>query len=313
MVCQAKALRWFLPLALAGCGVAVAADSGSAGPARVTRDTLSALNRFESFTPADEFAPTSPADPDLGEQLLLTKKQRYRPFSINANWSTTWTSNAFYTPSNPSSDVLMSAGAELVALPHLGGNFFLEGTGSFRGYRYFRNPVLDFNSVDATAGVLKVFRELWDIGVYGRYEYSGLFNPRSGGELLHEHSLVVGARKMFQFSRAHALFVSAEADFTLGGEPEYALAHDFTFFAAHQVQWTRFVQTSFYYQMQALSFLEGGRADLRNNFGFSVNLQPLRWLTVYSTTWLGWNASTEAEYEFFVANLGGGVGASINF
>jgi hypothetical protein len=44
-----------------------------------------------------------------------------------------------------------------------------------------------------------------------------------------------------------------------------------------------------------------------------VNLQPLKWLSLYSTTWLGWNASNQGQYNFFVANLGGGLGASINF
>lgn len=281
--------------------------------ARTTRDTLSALNRFDSFSPTDDFASPSPADSDLGEQLLLTQNQRYRPFSVRANWATTWTSNAFYTPDNPVGDVFMSASAEAVALPHLGNNYFLEATARLEGYRFFRNPVLDFNSIEAGAGLLKVFREFADLGVYARYEYSELFSPRGAGELLHEHSLITGARKMFQFSRANALFLSAEASFTLGGAPEYALASEYTFFAAHQLQWSRYFQTSLFYQMQTLAFLEGGRADVRNSLGLSLNLQPVKWLSIYSSMWLGWNASNEEQYNFFVANLGGGVGASINF
>lgn len=281
--------------------------------ARTTRDTLSALNRLDSFSAADEFAPASPADTDLGEQLLLTQNQRYRPFTFNANWATTWTSNAFYTPGKPVSDVFMNASVEAVALPHLGNNYFLEATARVQGYRYFRNPILDFNSIEAGAGVLKVFREFADVGLYARYEYSELWSPRGAGELLHEHSLITGARKVFQFSRANALFLSAEANFSLGGSPGYALSSEYTLFAAHQVQWTRYFQSSFFYQMQTLAFTQGGRADFRNNLGLTFNIQPLKWVTLYSTTWLGWNASNESQYNFFVANLGGGVGASVNF
>ena len=281
--------------------------------ARTTQDTFSALNRFESFSPADDFATPSPADADLGEQLLLTRNQRYRPFSINANWSTTWTSNAFYTPTHPVSDVFMSGSVGAVALPHLGNNFFLEASAKVQGYRYFRNPVLDFNSIEANAGILKVFREFSDVGLYAHYQYSDLFSLRGAGELLHEHSIVTGVRKMFQFSRAHALFVSAEASFSLGGSPDYALASEYTLFATHQVQWTRYLQSSLFYQMQTLAFAEGGRADFRNSLGLSLNYQPLKWLSVYTTTWLGWNSSNEGEYNFFAANLGGGLGASINF
>lgn len=281
--------------------------------ARTTQDTLSAFNRFESFSPADDFATPSPADADLGEQLLLTRNQRYRPFSINANWATTWTSNAFYTPDHPVSDVFMSASLGAVALPHLGNNYFLEASAKIQGYRYFRNPVLDFNSIEAGAGIVKVFREFSDLGVYARYQYAELFSARGAGELLHEHSLIAGVRKLFQFSRANALFLSAEASFSLGGAPDYALASEYTLFAAHQVQWTRYLQSSVFYQMQTLAFSEGGRADFRNSLGLTLNYQPLKWLSVYTTTWLGWNASNEEEYDFFAANLGGGVGASINF
>lgn len=281
--------------------------------ARTTQRTLTALDRFQSLSPADDFASPSPADNDLGEQLLLTQSQRYRPFSINANWATTWTSNAFYTPDHPVSDVFMNGSVGAVALPHLGNNFFFEATGRIQAYRYFVNPVLDFNSIQAGAGILKVFREFGDVGVYGRYEYSELFSARGAGELLHEHSLIAGVRKMFQFSRANALFLSAEANFSLGGSPAYALTSEYTFFAAHQIQWTRYIQSSLYYQVQALAFNEGGRADLRNNLGFSFNIQPLKWLSVYSTTWLGWNASNQSQYNFFVANLGGGLGAAISF
>lgn len=281
--------------------------------ARTTRDTLSALNRLDAFSPTDDFATPSPADADLGEQLLLTQNRRYRPFSINANWATTWTSNAFYTPDHPVEDVFMNSSLQAVALPHLGNNLFLEATAQIQGYRYFRNPVLDFNSLEAGAGLLKVFREFADLGVYARYEYSELFSAHGSGELLHEHSIITGARKMFQFSRANALFLSAEASFSLGGAPGYALASEYTFFAAHQVQWGRYFQTSLYYQMQTLAFSQGGRADFRNNLGLSLNLQPYKWLSLYSSMWMGWNASNEEQYNFFVANLGGGVGASINF
>lgn len=285
---------------------------GNAEAARNTRDTLSALNRIESFTPNDQFAVASPADPDLGEQLLLTPADRYQPFSMGAGYATTWTSNAFYTPDSQSSDVFMSAFANAIALPHLGGNFFFEGAASFTGYRYFRNPVLDFNSLEASAGILKVFREFADLGLYARYEYTLLFG-RTGGELLQEHSLVTGLRKTFQFSRANALFLSAEADFVLGGEPGFALAHDFSVFAAHQIDWTRYIQTSLFYQMNVLAFVEGDRADVRNSFGLSVGFKPLQWINISASSWLGFNASNQSEFDYFVGNIGGGITASINF
>ena len=281
--------------------------------ARTTQNTLSALDRFDTFSPADEFANPSPADADLGEQLLLTKSQRYRPFSINANWATTWTNNAFYTPTNRVSDVFMNGSVGAVALPHLGNNYFFEASARVQAYRFFRNPVLDFNSIVAGVGFLKVFREYGDVGLYAHYQYSDLVSPHGAGELLHEHVIVTGLRKMFQFSRAQALFLSAEASFNLGGVPNYALASQYTLFAAHQIQWTRALQSSLYYQMQTLAFAEGGRTDFRNNVGLSLNLQPYKWLTIYSSTWLGWNASNQSEYNFFAANLGGGVGANISF
>lgn len=287
-------------------------SQNSPDAARTTRDTLAALNQIDTFTPNDSFAPASPADEDLGEQLLLTRSRSYLPFNIGAGYSTTWTSNAFYTPDSPSSDVIMSAYAEFLALPHLGNNFFFEAASSIRGFRYFRNPILDFNSVDASAGILKVFREFWDVGLYGRYKYSFLFEP-GGGEILHEHSLIVGARKTFQFSRANALFLAAEADFAVGGEPGFALANEFSLFAAHQLDWSRWFNTSLFYQMAVYDFRYGGRADLRNTLGVSASIRPLKWFSITGSGWLGWNASNESEYDFFVGNVGGVVTASMSF
>jgi len=301
-----------LVLLLAAAWSSCALGQGSGEVARNVRKTFAALDQIETFSPADTFATASPADPDLGEQLLLTRKGDYRPFNLSAGYATTWTSNAFYTPDSPSGDVIMSAFAEAVALPHLGNNFFFEGLGAIRGYRYFVNPVLDFNSLEASAGFLKIFREFADVGLYARYEYTLLFG-RSGSQLLDEHSLVAGLRKTFQFTRAHALFLSAEADFSLGGEPGYALAHDFSLFAAHQVDWSRWFQTSLFYQMSVYAFRENGRADFRNSVGASAGFKPLRWLTISAVTWLGWNSSNESQYDFFVANLGGGINASISF
>lgn len=281
--------------------------------ARAARDTFSVLNRFESINPSDEFAVASPADSDLGEQVLLTEIKNYRPFILSAEFSTIWTSNAFFTSDDPASDVIMGASASATALPHLGANWFFEGFANISGYRYFRNSLLDFNSVNLGAGLVKIFPEFFGIGLYAHYEYSYLFSPRGGNEILHEHSIVTGVRKTVQFSRANALFLSAEANFVLGGEPAYALAHDVTFFAAHQVQWARMLKTSLFYQMQILSFWENGRTDLRNNVGLSLTFQPFKWFSIYSLTWLGWNSSNEEEYDFFVANLGGGLGGSITF
>ena len=281
--------------------------------ARNTQNTQAALDRSDAFSPADNFANPSSADADLGEQLLLTKRQGYQAFSINANWATTWTNNAFYTPGNRVSDVFMNASVGASALPHLGNNFFLEATARVQGYRYFRNPSLDFNSVVAGAGLLKMIPEFGDVGLYARYQYTDLFSPRGAGELLHQNVIMTGARKGFQLTTAQSIFLSAEASFNLGGMPNYALASQYTLFAAHQIQWTKCLQSSLYYQMQTLAFAEGGRADFRNNLGISFNLQPYKWLSIYSSTWLGWNASNQSEYNFFAANLGGGLGVNISF
>lgn len=297
---------------VAGQAQSTASAASTTNAARATRDTIATLNRLESFTPEPDFARPSPGDADLGEQLILLEKNQYRSLNLSGGYSTTWTSNAFYTPSNPSSDVIMGLYADAIFLPHLGANWYFEGGAAIRGFRYFRNPVLDFNAVEATTGLLKIFPEIWDIGVYGRYEYDMLWYP-GGSEILHEHTLAVGARKTWSLSRAQTLFFSFEADFSLGGYPDYAMAHEFTFFASHQVQWTRWFYSSLYYQMAIFDFRYVDRADLRNYLGIVAGVQPFKWLNVSASSWLGWNASDDSFYDFFVANAGGAITATINF
>jgi opacity protein-like surface antigen len=64
-------------------------------------------------------------------------------------------------------------------------------------FRYHSLSALNFNSLNAGAGVFYNPTELWDITLFGRYNFEWNTNSRSSRDLLTGHTLTVGAQKTF--------------------------------------------------------------------------------------------------------------------
>jgi hypothetical protein len=259
------------------------------------------------------FAPASPADSDLGEQVLLEQPEGYKAFSVSTDASFFWTSNAQLLDESHQSDTFLTTGVGVTYLPHLGGNFFAEFSGDGRIYRYARNAGLDFNAFSLGAGLLYVFRELGDLTVHANYHYDLLTQRGFNREIYHDHSLNAGLRKAFILSRAHLIYTAAGADFSLGGEPEYALSHSFFAMAGYQLGLTRWLKLDVYYRFAVQPYLQGSRTDVNQLVGYGLTAEITRWLSVQAAGNLAINSSNVDPYSYFAANLGGGISVLLNF
>lgn len=280
---------------------------------QLTQETLGGGVRVNTLGGFSAFAPASPSDPDIGEQVLLQPAKQYEAFSVYTNWNAFWTSNPDLLDSTTSSDTFFVGTLGVNYLPYLGNNLFGEFTAQQSGYRYANNGNLDFNALLLTAGLIYVIRELDDVAVFARYEYD-LFTARGwDSELFSDHSINFGARKSWIINRALLAYVSVGADFSLGGQPSSALRNDFAGLLGWQLSLTRNVTADLYYRVAAQDYRYGSRADFNQLIGGGLSFDVTSWLSIQTLSSIAINRSTEGVYNYFAANLGGGVSLQVTF
>jgi len=268
-----------------------------------------------SLTSSETFAPASPADNDIGEQVLLQPAQKYQAFSAWTNWNVLWTNNAplLNDTNKTGSDTFMSGAVGGGYMPYIGGNLFGDFSAEQTIFRYARNGSLDFNSLELKAGLVYVIRSLGDLTVFGNYTYDLLTDRGLNKEIYSDNTLSIGVRKVFSLNRANLFYTAGTAQFSLGGEPTYALRNDFSIIVGYQATLTRITKLDLYYRVSAQDYTDSGRADFNQLIGGGLSFEITRWLSVQALSTIGINRSTESTYNYFAANLGGGIGILVNF
>lgn len=266
-----------------------------------------------SMTSSEAFAPASPADSDIGEQVLLQSAPKYQPFSAWTNWNVLWTNNAQLLDENHGSDTMMTGTVGGGYLPYLGNNLFADFSAEQSIYRYARNGSLDFNALQLKAGLIYVIRDLGDLTLFAHYTYDLLTARGFNSQIFDDHTISVGTRKTFSLNRANLLYTSFTADFVLGGEPSYALRNEFSWLGGYQLSLTRNVKLDLYYRVSAQAYRYADRSDFNQLIGGGVTFEITKWLSIQAISTIGINRSTDETYNYFAANLGGGVGLLVNF
>jgi len=261
----------------------------------------------------EEYAPASESDADIGEQVLLQPVQKYEAFSAWTNWNIFWTSNAELLNDSQGSDTFLSGTVGFGYMPHLVDNLYLDTSAEQGMFRYSRNASLDFNSLTVRAGLVYSARALGDLTFYGYYSYDLLTNRGSTEQIYADHMLSAGMRKVFALTRAHQLYAALNADFTIGGEPDYALRNEYSLLAGYQLSLTRNIRIDLYYRLATQAYTQTDRTDLNQLIGGGATFTVTKWLSVQAISTIGINSSTVDTYSYFAANLGGGIGILVNF
>lgn len=276
------------------------------------RDMMTTLTQ-QLTSPETGSIPSSPADPDLGDQRILVPDDRYKSFTLFSNVSEFYTTNAALSNGGEQSDwfTAMQFGAAWV--PRITGNLFGEATAMQQLFRYANLSGLSFNSLDLGAGLIYVVRELDDLSVFARYNYNLLTNASSDGSLFYQQTIRLGLNKPFVFSRAHSANIGLVADLNLDGWPDYALRNRFALLTGYQVNLTRLLQANLFYQIGYFPFAETARRDWNQlvSLGFTLNINPR--FSINTSVSGGFNSSNDAFYTYSVLNTGVGVSANYKF
>lgn len=259
------------------------------------------------------FAPATPGDSDLGEQLILTRNERYRSLTLYGDAYEYFTSNAFLTRATPQSDFFTMLQAGAIWMPHLTGNLYGEASVRQQIYRYARFSELNFNSLDVGGGLVYVIRQLGDLSAFARYNFNLLTNAEVSADTYHDQTVKFGLQKPFLLSRAHFVYTGISTEIVLEGDPGYALREKIGGYFGYQVSLTRNLKANAFYQIFYLPYLEDNRADWNHLISGSLTWDVFPWFSVNTVVSGIFNNSNQSAYQYSALNLGAGLTGQIKF
>lgn len=217
------------------------------------------------------FAPESENDDDLGIQKILRPKEDYDPFNLYGDAGWFFTDNAGLVDTARVEDNIFQSNVTLSYLPILKGNLFGEATLRENTFRYNRNSVLDFDSIDAGTGLVYVIRSLGDISVFARYNYSSFHNPHANwAKTFDNHSIQLGFYKPWEIRRNHFAYASFISDISFDATPGFAQRDDHSMTLGYRFTPTPKWKTEFFYRAAYLKFDQRNREDWNHVLGAAV-------------------------------------------
>jgi hypothetical protein len=171
---------------------------------------------------------------------------------------------------------------------------------------------LDFESVDAGVGLNYRLRQLWDITLFARYNFTDLIGGRTGDEFFQDHTFTLGAQKTFALSRAHSIVTGISGQWGIA-DPSVAERDEYSIYGGLQVQATRQIEADLFYRLGYFVYREASRRDVNQTVTLSLRYNVAEWLSVNGTTYFGVNSSNRSTFDYNVFNAGGGLGASLRF
>ncbi len=305
------------------CAVAVLALRASAqGPAAdVQIDQARQFSRPPptvdlSGAPAQDSAlPDAELTPDdaFGAQVIFKRQERVKPFTAFAEASAFFTNNVALAKRDLLDDkfLVLSAGASFTR-PIRAGLRFEAGLRSAL-YRYAEYRELDFQSVDATAGVVWSPPVLHGAEVSLRYLFSHLTTAEEQDEIYKSHAALLGIQRVIPFSRAHAAYFGASAQWTWA-EPQEPGRDEYVAYAGYYLQAAEHVAADLSYRYGHFVYRQGdGRRDDNQTISLSLRYAAVEWASISATSFLGMNRSNRSAFEYEVWNAGGGLQFSLRF
>jgi hypothetical protein len=248
----------------------------------------------------------------FGVQQLLKEEERQRRFRAFADVSAFVTNNVALTRTNTRSDSFLVATFGLEyrqALPH---GFQLEASARVAGFRYNEFRQLDFDSIDAGAGLSYHTEKLGGLDLFTRYNFNQLIGADTDESFFTNHTVTFGVQKVVSFSNAHyvVMGISGQLGFA---DPKVSERSEWSAFAGYHLQATRRLETDLFYRYGYFVYSEGERRDHNHTVSLAVRYGFTEWFSASASGFATWNRSERSVFDYDAGNVGGGLTLSLQF
>jgi len=259
------------------------------------------------------FAPASPGDDDIGQQLILKESPKNRWFSAMADAFGYWTDNPANLSEGGEDDFFWGGRVSLGAQPRLGKRLYGDAIVSQQIYRYDQFDFLDYEYLEASLGVIYVEPRLMDSIFFVQGYFNRMTGDNFGTDIVNSFSVRGGVQKSFLIDRRNSLHINLMGDFDL--DTDVAALDRFEYIAdvGYNFKIMRDLVLSASYRFTWFDYREVDRSDGLNLFGASLTWSPRKWVDVYVAGNFSVNESDVDVFDYEAASVGGGAGVRIRF
>ena len=269
---------------------------------------------YDSITGTDSsHAAASPNDPDLGEQAILKRQERYRPFTASVAAPFFYTSNVALTRTAERSDVIFAPAFSATYAPRLTKTLFATFSVGQQQFYYDRFNELNFGSFDGRAGLSYVLPRLHDLLLRVEYNYNRLTEHEFDSEFYSNHSIAFSAELPFRIGRAQQVGLGVETNVSVASDPQGPRRHEFDGYVGYTVNLTRSLTASAVARIAVRDYVAGDRTDVSEILGLTATYRFTKWLSASATSTLASNQSNQEVFDYDVANVGAALSLVFRF
>lgn len=265
-------------------------------------------------------SPSTDGDSDLGDQILLKESKKPKLFSVFGGAALFHTNNVALVDAGEADDAFFVGQVGVSYRPQINPHIFGEVTVRQQYFRYDEFRALDFDSFDAGGGITTIIPELGNILPYFRYNYNRLTyakdngDGKAGTEFFTNHTFTTGILKTFQFSRAHSLYFGPSALFAISN-PQTVERNEFAFLLGYDVNLTRSLKGQLSYRIAGLEYTDRSlqRSDLNQTLNGTLTYSFTEWLSLSSSTSVGFNNSSVPSLNYEFVTTGGNLSLKYDF
>lgn len=279
-------------------------------------ELLRSLPSFSASPPAPTteggYAAPSPNNADLGVQRILRRVEEYKPFTVQLAVPIYYTSNVALVPRGEKSDLIVAPGLAAIYAPRITRTLFAELSVQEQVFEYGKFHELNFQSLDAIAGLAWYLPQLHNLTLRARYDFNRLSNE-DWDEFYRDHSFAVSAELPFQFSRAQQFSIGTRAEFSFLAEPDKPQRNDYEVYFGYVLGLTRSLVIDALARVVVHDYLNVDRTDASEILSVSANYRLTDWWAVSALGNFAWNRSDHSVFDYDVGNVGGSLAFTLKF
>lgn len=258
-------------------------------------------------------AAASPNDPDLGQQEVLKRVERYQPFSASIAMPFYYTSNVALVRNGEKGDFLEAPIAGVTFAPRITRTFFADVTIQDQQFYYDKYDSFDFGSFDIRAGFTWLLPQVHNLILRAEYDYNRLNSKDSFDTFFDDHSIFLSAELPFRIDRAQQISLGADTSLSFAADHDQPQRNDFDVYLGYNLNVTRSFSIDAVGRVFIRDYHEGDRTDVSELLALSANWRVTKWFSASFISTFASSQSNHSVFDYEVANVGGAVGFTAKF
>jgi len=269
---------------------------------------------IDVLTDENRYAPPSPGDEDIGQQLILKRNEKTETFTVLLDSGYFFTDNAAQVHDGARDDWFYAGGGALSWQPRITKRIYGNLSVAQHWYRYNEYSVLDYESGEGVAGCILLMPEIWNTLWYVNYFYQRITQGIDNGAIYDTHNVNAGVQKTMFIDRKNSVNLGLLASIALEASPSELRRNEYFGTVGWNYKIRHSMLLSLSYRLLCYDYYNfDGRRDWNNNFSAALVYRPWEWMEVAGTWNYTLNSSNKEAFSYNVQLAGPTVSLRMRF